>query len=189
MPDDSKKRNEYSEELRALALRFFSFTEKFRSDRTQEYMEYSMILKMELEHIQEMLDAMKGCKSFNKFNEPTYPEGKTSFSFSGGAIKHVRQHLNAYSSETLFEDIKNDALRKAVWYKNPGNMPGGVPDAEASAWLAYFTDWDEEKKMGYGRRGDHVPNENWHEYYREYFGSRVDEDPKPKRRSRKTKKS
>jgi hypothetical protein len=177
----NEERNEYSEELRALALRFFSFTDEYRSERTEKYMRWSMLLKIQMEHLEELLETMRSCNSFERIREPdSIPEDK-EYPYSDVA-SHVRYHLNLYSSQALFESIKTRAIAQAPWQ----SKYGGIPNAEAAAWLAYFCDWDREKPGRYSKTGGHVPNENWHRYYKEHFASNVDEKPKGKLRKKKT---
>jgi len=163
-----RTRDEHSEELRNLALRFFSFDEEYRSERTLKYMEWAMVLKSQAEHLEEMLDIMRGCSGFDRLAPQEYPEKYTNYTNSDVA-KDIRLGLNQYSSETLFQTLKVKAVRAAQWKSDHGF----VPNAEASAWLSYFCDWGpkEPAQCGHGYKGDFVPNKNWHSFYKENFAS------------------
>lgn len=155
---------EDSKELRALALRFFAFNKKYRTERTEKYMELSGKLKDLTDEIDEMMKIMQSGEPFNKI------PGETSAYYSKNPVIQVRAALNKYSMAKLHKTICDVAVRFAAWNSKTRRKP----HAEAAAWVAYFAEWDQEAES-YG------PNDNWVQYYNEYYLSI------PRTRRKKTK--
>lgn len=150
-------KNEHSEELRALALRFFAFTDEYQAERTKKYMELSLTLKDQIEKMEEMLAIMVGVKPFPKIPGPE----STYYGSPKDVATETRTALNKFSSNVLFSDIRNRAKAQANWASKKTNQ---VPNAEAAAWLAYFTEYCRES-------GEYIANDNWHNYYKDFFAS------------------
>ena len=73
-----------------------------------------MLLKLEIEHLEELLNIMKSCGPFNRIYAS---ESSKEVSGNQSIADYVRSQINEHSSEELFRWQKNQALKEAYWQK------------------------------------------------------------------------
>jgi len=149
---------EYSEELRALALRFFAFDDAFWVKRTETFMKLSSEMHDLREDINELLKVMRSTKPFRKI------VSNSSYSY-GNPVSNVTIHLNEYSMSVMFKSTFDKAHRLTSWGDRWNRW---LPHSAALAWIEYFAEYDENTEK-------YVPGKNWVSYYNKNYRSQVTE--------------
>lgn len=101
---------ENSEELRALALRFFSFDDNFFVERTQKFMTLSNNLRDLRDDVDEMIGIMKTMKPFRRLAKDNPDYNGLSGGYYSNIITGAREQVNSYSLETIFQKVLDMAL-------------------------------------------------------------------------------
>lgn len=153
---------DYSDELRALALRFFSIDEAHRVERTENFMQLSSSLKDMRDYVDQLLKIMQSNKPFSKIKCEDYKFGIDGSGYSSYTtpLLNAQKFINQYSMEEMFDVVFKEAKRVADW--GAKNSRRQLPHAEALAWLTYFSSWDQDEERL-------VMNDNWISYYKESY--------------------
>ena len=124
-----------------------------KKTRTEEFMELGGCLKTLQNEIDDLLKIISDGKGFEDLEKSKY---------IGTTAERLRNQINNWSCEKLFERLRDKATRIVSNYNAD---KGELPNPEASAWLAYFASFD--KSIQYGSKW--VPNQNWIDYYYENY--------------------
>ena len=95
------EQKEYSEELKALALRFFSFDDAFFVKRTEDFMAAASEIHGLREEIDALLKIMRSGKPF-KMDSTTNVYG-----YGVNPVAKTRNSVNEYSMESIYIRVYN----------------------------------------------------------------------------------
>lgn len=149
---------EESDELKALALRFFSFNDNFWVQKTEKFMEFGNVLKDLHNDIEIMLDALQSDKppDIPKEEKPKY-----GVVIHGHPLDFIRSGIDEYSVQGVFTEVLFQASRCISW---GSQFKRKTPHVEAMAWIAYFAKWDENVEKW-------IPSKNWVKYYNDCYSA------------------
>lgn len=148
-------KTEESEELRKMALRFFSFNEEFWALRTKKFMELATKAKEMRDDLDFLLTTMQNQEPFNHIEIKDTGYGYVY----GSPVKEILTQINVWSMQNIFKEVLQQAEMRASWGKHSTRK---IPHVEAIAWIAYFCIWEEKLER-------FVPGPRWVEYYNESY--------------------
>lgn len=141
-------------QIEKMALEYWSMDEKFHVDRTKKYMDLgSKItdLQNELEGLQRII---QNGKPFSNLEHNQI--------YSNYRPATLRDSLNNFSCEALFDIVSKQALRDATFSPHSREQLTNGPNICAAAWIKHFGKYDADSCIL-------SPNKNWNDYYKENY--------------------